>query len=100
VPSPCQDTAHRTMIMACIDELRTGKTKTTENSFAQRCSLALTEAMGDVEKLDYLPVQNAHTTTHTQPYAHTTTHTHNHTHTQPYTRRVRPRVTQQSACGR
>eukprot|EP00730_Choanoeca_flexa_P000412 TRINITY_DN10189_c0_g1_i2.p1 TRINITY_DN10189_c0_g1~~TRINITY_DN10189_c0_g1_i2.p1 ORF type:complete len:971 (+),score=287.30 TRINITY_DN10189_c0_g1_i2:157-3069(+) len=52
-----EDTAHRTMILACIDELRTGKTKSTENSFSQRCNLALTEPLDPVEKLDSVPFQ-------------------------------------------
>ena len=51
-----EDTAHRTMIMACVEELRTGKTKTTENSFSQRCGLALTEPLDPVERLDATPV--------------------------------------------
>eukprot|EP00045_Choanoeca_perplexa_P013620 m.155058 g.155058 ORF g.155058 m.155058 type:complete len:961 (+) comp16404_c0_seq1:188-3070(+) len=50
-----EDTAHRTMIMACVEELRTGKTKTTENSFSQRCGLALTEPLDPVERLDAVP---------------------------------------------
>lgn len=55
-----EDTGHRAVIMACIEELLTGEPKLTETSFQERCQLSYTEQLNPVDVMDLRPIATNH----------------------------------------
>jgi hypothetical protein len=55
-----EDTGHRAIIMACIEELLTGEAKLTESTFQERCDLSYSEQLNPVDVMDLRPINVEH----------------------------------------
>ncbi|EGD73087.1 hypothetical protein PTSG_04801 [Salpingoeca rosetta] len=54
------DTPHRKMVMACIEEILGQTTNTASMTFQQRCQLSKTEEFDPVQIMDLVPIEDPH----------------------------------------